>query len=79
MAATARAGAERMEASIGKIEPSAAAPAEYRGPVERDDPLLLCLVILSRLYGNPKSPTALAAGLPVPKGGLTPALFVRAA
>jgi len=79
MVTMGRTGAERMEASIGKIEPSPAAPAEFVGPVERNDPLLLCLVILSRLYGNPKSPTALAAGLPVPKDGLTPALFVRAA
>src|SRR5574338_842932 len=31
----------------------------------RPDPLLSCLVILTRLFGNPKSLAALAAGLPI--------------
>ncbi len=61
-----------------KIE-RASPPAAYIGPVERDDPLLLNLVILSRLYGAPKSPAALAAGLPLTQGGMTPELFIRAA
>ena len=68
-----------MEAAIEKITAVAQPPAVYDRPVERDDPLLLCLVIMSRIYGVPKSPTALAAGLPIPPNGITPELFVRAA
>ncbi len=45
----------------------------------RPDPLLSCLVILTRLFGNPKSLVALAAGLPIGESGMTPDLFVRAA
>src|SRR5688572_2950673 len=45
----------------------------------RPDPLLSCLVILTRLFGNPKSLAALAAGLPIGEAGMTPDLFVRAA
>jgi ATP-binding cassette subfamily C protein LapB len=45
----------------------------------RPDPLLSCLVILTRLFGNPKSLAALAAGLPIGETGMTPDLFVRAA
>ncbi len=67
-----------MEAALEKVEP-AAPPAEYAGPDLRDDPLLLTLVILSRLFGSPKSPTALAAGLPLKSEGMTPELFLRAA
>ena len=54
-------------------------PAVYDRAVERDDPLLLCLVIMSRIYGVPKSPTALSSGLPIPPSGITPELFVHAA
>lgn len=50
------------------------------GEVEiRPDPLLSCLVILTRLFGNPKSLAALASGLPIGEAGMTPDLFVRAA
>jgi len=45
----------------------------------RPDPLLSCLVILTRLFGNPKSLAALASGLPIGDAGMTPDLFVRAA
>ena len=53
-------------------------------PLEADriaikDPLLECLQIVSGLYGRRISSTALAAGLPIPKSGITPTLFVRAA
>src|SRR5215470_11983476 len=68
-----------MEAAIEKITAVPQPPAVYDRPVERDDPLLLCLVILSRIYGVPKSLTALAAGLPIPPSGATPELFVRSA
>src|SRR5688572_3247874 len=45
----------------------------------RPDPLLSCLVILTRLFGNAKSLAALASGLPIGEAGMTPDLFVRAA
>ncbi len=44
-----------------------------------NDPLLKCLVILSRYYNHPFSEETLAAGLPLDKGRLTPDLFGRAA
>jgi ATP-binding cassette subfamily C protein LapB len=43
-------------------------------------PLIDCLQILAGHYGRRTSPASLMAGLPVPKeGGITPALFIRAA
>lgn len=46
---------------------------------DRSDPLLDCLVALTRLNGTPMSPEALLAGLPLAGPCLTPELFVRAA
>ena len=43
------------------------------------DPLLDCLVELSRYHGRPSTRAALTAGLPLEKGALTPSLFARAA
>lgn len=43
------------------------------------DPLLDCLVELTRIHGRPSTRAALMAGLPLDKGGLTPSLFARAA
>lgn len=43
------------------------------------DPLLGCLIILTRLEHNPFSPDSLIAGLPLVENKLTPPLFVRAA
>jgi ATP-binding cassette subfamily C protein LapB len=43
------------------------------------DPLLDCLVELTRIHGRPSTHAALTAGLPLPAEGLTPSLFVRAA
>ncbi|MET3106697.1 ATP-binding cassette subfamily C protein LapB [Oxalobacteraceae bacterium GrIS 2.11] len=43
------------------------------------DPLLDCLVELTRIYGRPSTRAALSAGLPLSKLGLTPSLFARAA
>jgi ATP-binding cassette subfamily C protein LapB len=43
------------------------------------DPLLDCLVELTRIHGRPSTRAALSAGLPVAKAGLTPSLFPRAA
>jgi ATP-binding cassette subfamily C protein LapB len=44
-----------------------------------DDPLLDCLVFLTRYYGRVYSHDALRAGLPLENHRLTPALFLRAA
>jgi ATP-binding cassette subfamily C protein LapB len=69
-----------MDSALQKTTPpEAQVPVEYSGPQERQDPLLMSLVILSRLFGNPRSPAALSAGLPVKDSGITPDLFERAA
>ncbi len=66
--------------SAGVPAPAAEAGLPEMAEVEiRPDPLLSCLVILTRLFGNPKSLAALAAGLPIGEAGMTPDLFVRAA
>ena len=44
-----------------------------------DDPLVRCLVILTKLFHNPFSSQTLTAGLPLEEGRLTPELFIRAA
>ena len=43
------------------------------------DPLLECLQIMAGHYGRRISVNGLAAGLPIPKSGITPSLFKRAA
>jgi ATP-binding cassette subfamily C protein LapB len=47
--------------------------------IHNDDPLLDCLVELTRLLGRPSTRAALSAGLPLENGRLTPSLFARAA
>ncbi|TAK52440.1 MAG: type I secretion system permease/ATPase [Betaproteobacteria bacterium] len=47
--------------------------------VAADDPLLKCLVLLTRFFNHPFSAETLTAGLPLVDSRLTPALFVRAA
>jgi len=44
-----------------------------------DDPLLQCLVVLTKLLNKPFSAEALKAGLPLVNNRLTPDLFIRAA
>ncbi len=44
-----------------------------------DDPLLSCLIILTKMQNRPFSATALTAGLPLVENKLTPELFIRAA
>lgn len=77
------------------IERRHAPDTGYKGPERRDglhertegiredvlhhDPLLDCLVELTRIHGRPSTHAALTAGLPMPAEGLTPSLFVRAA
>ncbi|TDQ81313.1 ATP-binding cassette subfamily C protein LapB [Dongia mobilis] len=64
-----------------QVAPQAAAgmPAEYSGPTMREDALLTCLVIVTRIFSNPRSPAAIAHGLPIGEDGLSPDLFLRAA
>jgi ATP-binding cassette subfamily C protein LapB len=47
--------------------------------LEHLDPLLDCLVELTRIYARPSTRSALTTGLPIGKLGLTPSLFNRAA
>jgi ATP-binding cassette subfamily C protein LapB len=47
--------------------------------VSADDPLLKCLVLLTRFFNHPFSEETLSAGLPLVDSRLTPELFVRAA
>jgi ATP-binding cassette, subfamily C, bacterial LapB len=63
---------------VVRAEP-AGMPTEYSGSYGRDDQLLACLVIMTRIFGSPKSPAALANGLPIGDDGMTPDLFLRAA
>ena len=53
--------------------------ANLREDLLHHDPLLACLVELTRLHGRPSTHAALSAGLPLEKGCLTPSLFSRAA
>jgi ATP-binding cassette subfamily C protein LapB len=78
-AAAAAAAAAAMAGHQVAVTTPPSPPVEYSGPVMRDDALLSCLVILTRLFGNPKSPAALSASLPIGDDGLTPDLFLRAA
>lgn len=47
-------------------------------PPPFDDPLLQCLVILTKIYNRPCSGEALKAGLPLVNHRFTPELFIRA-
>ena len=47
--------------------------------MEHVDPLLDCLVELTRVYARPATRSSLSAGLPIDKTGLTPSQFYRAA
>jgi ATP-binding cassette subfamily C protein LapB len=53
--------------------------AGVREDILHSDPLLDCLVELTRIHGRPSTRAALVAGLPLEKGLLPPSLFGRAA
>ncbi|WP_415037174.1 type I secretion system permease/ATPase [Azonexus sp.] len=53
--------------------------SDIREDLLHHDPLLDCLVELTRIHGRPGTRAALAAGLPLEAGRLTPGLFARAA
>ena len=46
---------------------------------QEQDPLLGCLVFLSKFYGKPFSAEAMSSGLPLEDGKLSPKLMPRAA
>ncbi len=46
---------------------------------DRFDPLLSCLIVVTKHYTRAVSPAALVAGLPLVEGLVTPTLFIRAA
>ena len=50
-----------------------------REDILHHDPLLDCLVELTRIHGRPSTRAALVSGLPLDKGVLSPSLFARAA
>jgi ATP-binding cassette subfamily C protein LapB len=56
-------------------------PGQWEVPkrISTNDPLLKCLVLLTRIYNRPFSEETLAAGLPLADSKLTPSLFERAA
>ncbi|MCC6597905.1 MAG: type I secretion system permease/ATPase [Alphaproteobacteria bacterium] len=68
-----------------QVAPSAVPLEDVDGwPLQADRiaihmPLIDCLRILAGYYGRRTSNAALIAGLPIPKKGLTPSLFIRAA
>jgi ATP-binding cassette subfamily C protein LapB len=62
-----------------KAAPSHLRVDGVREDVLHHDPLLDCLVELTRIHGRPSTHAALTAGLPLTQAGLSPSLFVRAA
>ncbi|MBF0133669.1 MAG: type I secretion system permease/ATPase [Magnetococcales bacterium] len=52
---------------------------ELLQPDTVDDPLLVCLSMVTQLFSRPVSPVVLKSGLPLPDQRLTPLLFLRAA
>jgi len=53
-------------------------PLEHRVKLP-DDPLLQCLIIITKIFHHPFSEQSLTGGLPLVDGRLTPELFLRAA
>ena len=63
--------------------PPISEPGDFTSDLREDllhhDPLLSCLIELTRLHGRPSTRAALSAGLPLEGGRLVPSLFARAA
>src|SRR5687768_9849207 len=75
--------ADKVEAVESELPAPASAAAKLGQGLREDhlhhDPLLDCLVELTRIHARASTHAALSAGLPLNKDGLTPALFARAA
>ncbi len=72
------------QSGSGTTEPPSTVEAPDGWPLQADrmaihNPLVDCLRLLAGHYGRRTSNASLTAGLPMPKAGITPALFVRAA
>lgn len=65
--------------SVGSHAPTAGQDRLPDNDHRLHDPLLECLVQLTRIHGAPQSRETLSAGLPLVDHKLTPALFARAA
>lgn len=65
--------------AAGATVPPSHADTGIREDLLHPDPLLDCLVELTRIHGRPSTRAALSAGLPLENEGLTPSLFARAA
>jgi len=65
--------------AAGEGATAAAWEIPQREGLSAHDPLLKCLVLLTRYFNRPFSEETLAAGLPLVDNWLTPALFERAA
>ena len=63
------------------MQPDATTQEPWRTPphLTHDDPLLACLVELTRIHGRPMTAQALSSGLPLVNDRLTPSLLPRAA
>jgi len=69
---------EKQKINSNKTDENLAWPLQA-DRVAMKDPLLECLQLMAGIYGRRISSNGLTAGLPVPKSGITPTLFVRAA
>ncbi len=63
------------------VQPDVSEQAQWRTPphLTQDDPLLACLVEVTRIHGRPMTAQALSSGLPLVNDRLTPSLLPRAA
>jgi len=75
------AAAQAMPASPASAVTEDTQASTYRLPPHstQDDPLLMCLVEVTRLHGTPYTAQALSSGLPLVHNRLTPTLLERAA
>jgi ATP-binding cassette subfamily C protein LapB len=67
------------ESSAAQAASRTQAGRDTSGRLSTNDPLLKCLVLLTRFYNHPFSEETLSAGLPLVDSKLTPELFERAA
>jgi ATP-binding cassette subfamily C protein LapB len=67
------------ESSAAQAASRTQAGRDTSGRLSTNDPLLKCLVLLTRFYNHPFSEETLSAGLPLVDSRLTPELFERAA
>src|SRR6185503_6705114 len=79
MSAVQQPGATGPEQKPAPAEPPTRQWSVQQRGMSADDPLVKCLVLLTRFFNRPYSEETLCAGLPLVDNRLTPDLFVRAA